>query len=76
MPDIDQANDRYNPPGMSADDFQEILFSDVELEDLFWLKSTRGNNPPYRKTGDNQAGNTHTRALHKMNPRRKVYQRS
>ena len=35
------ANDRYNPPSVSdgVNDFEEILFEDVELEDLFWLKN-------------------------------------
>ena len=51
MAEINQANDRYNPPGVSqgSNDYEQIIFSDVELNDLFWLKNNGDKNPPYRK---------------------------
>ena len=33
----DQANDRYNPPGIGQNDFEQVRFDEIEDEDLFWL---------------------------------------
>ena len=70
-----KAEDRYNPPAVRADDFETVLFSEIEVDDLFWLKENGGDNPPYRKTTDTQAGNTKTRVLHNFDRNQKVFQR-
>ena len=56
------ANDRYNPPGIGQNDFDEVRFDEIEDEDLFWLNQSAGpDNPPYRKLGDKgMAANTRT----------------
>ncbi len=78
MAEINQANDRYNPPGVSqgGEDFEQTIFSDVELNDLFWTKNSGKDNPPYRKINSNEAGNTRTRVLESFNSNTKVYQRT
>ena len=75
MPRNDQANDRYNPPSNLSHDFEEVLFSELEDTDLFWLKNEGGDNPPYRKVNDSEAGNTRTRILESFSPKTRVYQR-
>ena len=42
MAENNQAEDRYNPPGVGNDDFESMKFSEVELQDLFWLKNMSG----------------------------------
>ena len=57
----DQANDRYNPPGIGDNDFESMRFDEIEDEDLFWLNEQVGNsNPAYRKLNDTQGYNTKT----------------
>ena len=77
MAENNQAEDRYNPPGLSNDDFEYMKFSEVELDDLFWLKNTSGNeNPPYRKIDESSGGNTKTRLSENFNSNDVVYQRT
>ena len=54
---------------------ETVLFSEIEVDDLFWLKENGGDNPPYRKTTDTHAGNTKTRVLHNFDRNQKVFQR-
>ena len=77
MPENNQADDRYNPPKISNDDFEEIRFSEVELEDLFWLTNVSGkDNPPYRKIDEGSGGNTRTRVDENFELNDTVYQRT
>ena len=47
MAKTNQVKDTYNPPSVSSPLFEEMLFSEVEVEDLFWLKEGGIDNPPY-----------------------------
>ena len=78
MAEINQVNDRYNPPGVSqgSNDFEQTIFSDVEDGDLFWLKNTKTDNPPYRKVNQSEAGNTRTRVLESFQSNLRVFQRT
>ena len=77
MPENNQAEDRYNPPGINDDDFEQVRFSEIELEDLFWLKNISGNNnPPYRKIDESSGGNTKTRLSEDFKSNDIVYQRT
>ncbi len=61
MPTNDQANDRYDPPGIGQNDFEPTRFDEIEDEDLFWLnESTGDSNPPYRKMNNTQGHNCKT----------------
>ena len=71
------ADDRYNPPGIGQNDFDEVRFDEIEDEDLFWLNQNTGdNNPPYRKMNDNQGHNTRTGIVEDFGRMQMVYQRS
>ena len=73
----DQANDRYNPPGIGQNDFEQVRFDEIEDEDLFWLNTSVGeNNPPHRKINDNQGYNTKTGIVADFDRMQIVYQRS
>ena len=63
MPRNDQANDRYNPPSNLSQDFEEVLFSELEDTDLFWLKKGGDDNPHDSKLNDSAAGTSRTRLL-------------
>ena len=77
MPENNQAQDAYNPPAITNNDFDETRFSDIELDDLFWLENVSdGNNPTYRKITESEAGNTKTRTLESFNSTDVVYQRT
>ena len=78
MAEINQANDRYNPPGVSqgGEDFEQTIFSDIENGDLFWTKNGGKDNPPFRKVNNTEAGNTKTRILETFNSNDRVYQRT
>jgi hypothetical protein len=76
MAENNQAQDRYNPPSTSVDDFESLQFSEVEVDDLFWLKNSGSDNPPFRKLNASEAGNTTTRDLQNFNQNDVVYQRT
>ena len=65
-----------NPPGIVSDDFDETRFSDIELDDLFWLKNGGDDNPPFRKLNETEAANTWTRLYFQFNSNDVVYQRT
>ena len=70
-------DDRYNPPGIGSNDFDEIMFEEIEEEDLFWLNTSNGNdNPPFRKMNAKQAHNTKTGIVDEFKHRQVVYQRT
>jgi len=70
-------NDRYNPPGIGSNDFDEIKFDEIEDEDLFWLNTSTGmNNPPYRKMNATQGHNTKTGIVSDFGRRQVVFQRT
>ena len=56
------ADDRYNPPGIGLNDFDEVRFDEIEVEDLFWLSQGAGqDNPPYRRLDEKgMVANTRT----------------
>ena len=71
-----QANDRYNPPGIGQNDFEQVRFDEIEDEDLFWLNTDVGNNnPPHRKINDGQGYNIKTGIVQNFDRMVFVYQR-
>ena len=59
----DTVNDSYNPPSALTTDFDEMRFSDVPLDELFWPNTSKNPNMNacHRKVSDNSAMNTKTR---------------
>ena len=66
-----QAQDRYNPPGTTGDDWEEHKFEALNNGELFWLdtkpqwsdEKMAYVNEAYRKAGDREAVNTTNQIL-------------
>ena len=57
-----QANDRYNPKGLTNNDFDAIKFSALDTGNLFWLHGDRvQDNPAFRKLDERSALHTKSR---------------
>jgi hypothetical protein len=77
MPVNDQANDRYNPPGIGTE-FEHFRFSDINVHELFWLSddSNSNKNRPYRKINETQGQNVKTREIITVDSRTHSYQKT
>ena len=81
MPTNDPAVDSLNYAGVAgvqSVDFEELLFEEVEVSDLFWLRNDASgdSNPAFRKRNDSSALNTRSRTIfEKIDNRRQVYQK-
>ena len=77
MPVNDQANDRYNPPGIGTD-FEHFKFSDISVHELFWLSDdTNFNlNVPHRKINETQGQNVKTREIINIDSNAHSYQKT
>ena len=63
-------------PGIGTD-FEDMLFEDIDADDLLWLDNVRGDaNQVYRKIDDNTALNLKTNARVKIQPRQMIYQKT
>ena len=63
-------------PGIETD-FEDMLFEDIEADDLLWLQATRGDaNQVYRKIDDYTALNLKTNTAVAIDARRTVYQKT
>tara|TARA_Y100000593_G_C4152794_1_gene257928 strand:+ start:312 stop:545 length:234 start_codon:yes stop_codon:yes gene_type:complete len=69
--------DMYNPPSSSAIDFEEFRFSEVPMDELFWLnKNVDSNkNTAHRKVSDTEGLNTKTRIVSNFLKESVVYQK-
>ncbi len=68
--------DRYNPPGTrELHDFQKEKFSEINSNELFWLKAS-SNTDAYRKVDDNSAMNTKSRVVEAFNKNSEIYLRN
>ena len=76
MPDNNQVNDRYNPPGVNSPDFERFTFGELEVDELFWQTNQPGDNIPWRKVSQTQGMNLRTRTTHNFNNRTVVYQKT
>lgn len=69
------ANDNYNPPSNMSPDFEEVKFSELEDNELFWQTNQPGENNPWRKQGGDTALNLKTQTVHRFEPKTKLYQK-
>tara|TARA_Y100000034_G_scaffold133494_1_gene199084 strand:+ start:432 stop:665 length:234 start_codon:yes stop_codon:yes gene_type:complete len=76
MPRNDPVQDLYQPPSNQSIDFEEILFEDIEVNDLFWLQdvNNRGN-APHRKINEREGINVRTNKVQSVSLRKTVYSR-
>ena len=76
MPTNDPANDRYSPPGVNGNDFEKMLFSDLDVHDLFWQTDIPGDNIPWRKVSETEGMNLRARTTHNFQARTVVFQKT
>ena len=75
MPTNNQANDRYNPAGVNSIDFEEFLFGDLEVDELFWQTNKPKESNPWRKSSQTQGLNLKTQTTHNFDLKTKVFQK-
>ena len=69
-----QAQDRYNPQGVNADDWELHKYFDLPNGEIFYLNNQRnGENHAYRKTTDTEAFNTKMQTVHEVLSNMDVY---
>ena len=69
--------DMYNPPSSSAIDFEEFRFSEVPMDELFWLNTNDNSNEnnAHRKISEVEGLNTKTRLVSNFAKESVVYQK-
>ena len=69
--------DMYNPPSSTAVDFEEFRFSEVPMDELFWLNTSANynENTAHRKINDTEGLNTKTRIVSNFLKESVVYQK-
>ena len=74
-----QAQDRYNAPSVRSTDWNDFYYSDLEVNELFWLNTVEGtSNEVHRKINEelsNNSQNLQTRGIVTIQGRTKVYQK-
>ncbi len=77
MPKNSHTQDLYNPPGTNTNDWDDIVFSDIEVSDLFWFNQNPNSNVNHchRKLDEAEAMNTKTREVVSVQRGLKVFQK-
>ena len=70
------ANDRYNPPSNMNTDFEEVWFSELEDNELFWqTNKPKEEHVPWRKVNQTEGRNLKTQKIYSFNRKTKVFQK-
>ena len=64
--------DLYNPAGTGSE-FEEHLFSDVNVGEIFRFNADRADQSIYRKENETQAVEVKKQVLHNVNANSKIY---
>ena len=78
MPRNDPMSDNIwtGTPGIQTD-FEDMLFEDIDADDLLWLQAVRGDaNQVYRKIDDYTALNIKTNTIVTIPARQTIYQKT
>tara|TARA_Y100000593_G_C4288048_1_gene326662 strand:+ start:1533 stop:1763 length:231 start_codon:yes stop_codon:yes gene_type:complete len=71
---INQAQDRYNPQGVSEEDWESHKYQDLPEGEIFFMEMNRNeNNHAYRKVSDVEALNTKMQTVHEVLSNMDVY---
>ena len=69
-----QAQDRYNPQGVNAEDWEAHKYYDLPDGEIFFMEANRNpNNHAYRKHSNKEALNTKVRTIHEVLSNMTVY---
>ena len=64
---VNQAQDRYNPQGVSDEDWESHKYQDLPDGEIFYLYNTREDtNHAYRKVSDTESLNTRMQTVHEV----------
>ena len=66
------AQDTYNPSGIGSE-FEEHLFDDINIGEIFRLNADSNDQSIYRKENETQALDVKTRIMHDIGQNTKVY---
>ena len=76
MPNNDLTRDTYAPPSINSDDWESNKFSELEVQELFWLNIEKSDsNIAHRKESENSAMNVKTRESRAFDRNLVVYQK-
>ncbi len=64
--------DLYNPDGIGSE-FEEHIFSEINIAEIFRLNADNKDQSLYRKENDTQAMDVKTRIMHNITQNTKVY---
>ena len=69
-----QAQDRYNPPSATTDDWESHKYYDLPDGEIFYMEADRNtNNHAFRKHSDKEALNTKMQTIHEVLSNMTVY---
>ena len=72
----DSVSDFYNPPSAGTD-FEQLYFSEIDNDDLFWLNNVNDDsNPPHKKIEDGKGVNMRTGDVLTINHHTHIYQKN
>jgi len=72
----DSVEDFYNPPSAGTE-FEQLYFSEIENDDLFWLNTMHSDsNAPHKKIEDNKGVNMRTGDISVFKQNTHVYQKN
>ena len=64
--------DLYNPDGIGSE-FEEHIFSEVNISEIFRLNPDNNDQSLYRKESETQALDVKTRIMHDLHANTKIY---
>ncbi len=68
--------DYFNPPSNMSQDFEEYLFEELELDELFWqTNKPKEEQVPWRKVTQTEGRNLKTQKIYSFERRTKVFQK-
>ena len=72
----DPTQDLFNPPSNMSQDFEEMYFSELNNDELFYQTNKPKETPDiWRKVNEVNAMNVKTRQVHNFNGKTKVFQK-
>ena len=76
MPINNPTGDHFNPPSNLSQDFEEYLFEDLEVDELFWqTNKPKEAQIPWRKTSLTEGMNLKTQKIYSFDRKTKVFQK-
>jgi len=78
MPKNNPTGDFFNPPSNLSQDFEELWFEDLDVNELFWQTNkpkTGEGSIPWRKVSLTEGRNLKTQKIYSFDRKTKVFQK-